>query len=93
MYVTAARSTLHFWPQLILVGTGTAWMTSTEIAERTGLSARYIREEIREGTLTAVKFGTRGGHGTYRVPLNAAEGYIKRMLGLYYEVPDQRQAS
>jgi excisionase family DNA binding protein len=62
------------------------WVTTTEIANRIGLSARYLRDEIRDGRLKAMKFGTRGGRGTYRVPADVAENYVKRMLGHLYDV-------
>ncbi|TSA40098.1 DNA-binding protein [archaeon] len=69
------------------------WMTTTEIARRTGVSARYLREEIRNGNLHAMKFGTRGGRGTYRVPLVTGEAYVQRLLGQFYQAPEGRLAS
>ena len=55
------------------------WVSTSQIARLTGFSARYIREEIREGRLAGTLFGTRGGHGTYRVPADAAEKYVARV--------------
>jgi len=66
----------------------TTWTTPSQIARRTGVSARYVREEILAGRLEAIRFGTRGGHGTYRVPVAVAEAYIKRTLGPFYEPPN-----
>ena len=57
-----------------------SWVSTEELARQTGLSARFFRYQIKIGCLKAIKFGTRGGRGTYRILTSDADVYIKQML-------------
>ena len=58
------------------------WLTPQGVGDLVGgLSAQYIREEIRAGKLAAVYIRSRSGHGgLYRVRRVDADAYAARQL-------------
>ena len=55
-------------------------LTTRELARMIGMSATFIREEIRSGHLHAVLVG-RGRKRVFRIPVREARRYVKS-LGL-----------
>ena len=55
-------------------------LTTRQLAQMIGMSATFIREEIRSGHLRAVLLG-RGRKGVFRIPVHEARRYAKE-LGL-----------
>jgi len=56
-------------------------LTTRELAQTIGMSCTFIRREIRNGHLRAVRFG-RGRLRVFRIPHREARRYV-RELGLF----------
>ena len=55
-------------------------LSTSELAKRIGMSASFVRMEIKLGELRAVRVG-RGRKVVYRIPFKEAMRYVRR-LGL-----------
>jgi hypothetical protein len=53
-------------------------LTTNELAQMIGMSATFIRVEIRDGHLQAVPVG-RGGKRVFRIPVREACRYIRKL--------------
>jgi excisionase family DNA binding protein len=63
-----------------LASVGGPPLTTRQLAQMIGMSATFIREEIRSGHLRAVLLG-RGRKRVFRIPVHEARRYAKE-LGL-----------
>jgi hypothetical protein len=56
-------------------------VTPRQIAAATGMSHRFVLEDIELGQLKAINVG-RGKRPVYRIPFREAKRYVKRMGGI-----------
>ena len=67
-------------------------LSTAELADIVGMSATFIRKEIKEGQLRAVRVG-RGRKCVYRITVSDAAQYARRLGLLYQRAPERLPAS